>query len=410
MWSKRSVAAAAALLAAGAAVQAAPMITGWNTGNVSISTTTDGVAGESVIYDRAPSDAGARTSGKVIFDGSESNWPGLKIVNDAAPGDPPSNGDVFNCVMANSPVTCNAPQQSGKRFKFQRTAHEATDIVFDLNPDGTFSTPDNDGLYKFFAAFGNDTGARLGSFKVSLGTGVGTGFTGSGIGDGLSFKQTFDGKAPNNSQFSALFANGLFGKEDAVHDLDGYFAIDRAGFDMAFTGEDSFRSTGLFGPYASLFGPMLSYDQLPLGFFYDDDGNPDTDNVLVAHQLANGSWVQNREILGDGSVGNFAFDPATGIAIAGATYADYDDLLAALAAGGLQVCDDDPDSVAPCLAGADAIDDLAKFNLTFFVDPTGFSGNQFTLRIESAAVPEPGSLALAALALGVAGGFRRRRG
>ncbi len=402
MSSKRGVALAAALLMSGAGLQAAPVITGWNTGNVAVSTALPGVAGESVIYDRSPAAAGARTSGKVVFDGSESDTPGLKIVNDAAPGVPPSNGDVYNCVMANSPASCNSEKQSGKRFKFQRTAHEATDIVFNLNPDGTFSTPDNDGLYKFFAAFGNDTGARLGGFQVSLGTGVGAGFTGSGIGDGLSFKQTFDGKLPNNSQFSALFANGLFGDIDDVHTITGYFSQQRAGFGMTFTGEDRFRSTGLFGDYAPLFGPMLSYDELPLGFFYDDDGNADTDDVLVAHRLADGRWVQNREILGDGSVRTLAYGND------GIAYASYDALLLALGAGGLALCDDATAGTA-CLAGADSIDDLAKFNLTFFVDPTGFQGEQFTLRIESAAVPEPGSLALAALALGVAGASRRRR-
>ncbi|WP_158288934.1 choice-of-anchor F family protein [Rubrivivax albus] len=403
MWSKKGVAVAAALVLSGTGLQAAPVITGWNTDNVAVSTAINGVAGESVIYDRAPGEAGARSSGKVVFDGSESDTPGLKIVNDAAPGVPPSNGDVYNCVMANSPASCNSAKQSGKRLKFQRTGHEATDLVFNLNPDGTFSTAGNDGLYKFFTAFGNATDGRLGSFQVSLGTGVGTGFVGSGIGDGLSFKQSFDGREPNNSQFSALFANGLFGDIDDVHTITGYFSQARAGFDMAFTGEDRFVSTGLFGDYASLFGPMLSYGELPLGFFYDSDGNADTDDVLVAHQLADGSWVQNREILGDGSVATLAYGHD------GIAYDSLDALLIALSAGGLQSCADVGAGTA-CLAGADSIDDLAKFNLTFFVDPTGFDGDQFTLRIESSAVPEPGSLALAALALGVAGTLRRRRG
>lgn len=404
LWSKRKVAAAAAVLLASGAADAGPVITGWNLDNVAVSTSALATAGESVIYDRSPAAAGARSSGKVVFDGSESDTPGLKIVNDAAPGVPASNGDVSNCVMANSPASCNSEKQSGKRFKFQRTAHEATDIVFNVDANGQFLSAGNDGLYKFFGAFGNATGARLGSFQLSLGSGVGTGFVGSGIGDGLSFKQTFDGKPPNNSQFSALFANGLFGDIDDVHPITGYFSQQRAGFGMAFTGEDRFRSTGLFGDYASLFGPMLSYAELPQGFFYDADGNADTDNVLIAHQLADGSWVQNREILGDGSVRTLAYGND------GTAYATYDALLLALAGGGLQVCDYSSASVVPCLAGAASIDDLAKFNLSFFVDPSGFTGDQFTLRIESAAVPEPGSLALAALALGVAGATRRRRG
>lgn len=397
--------AMAALLVAGGA-SAAVVVTDWNTGNVQISTGAPNTAGESVIYDRDPGAAGARSSGRIVFDGSESDTPGLKIVNDATPGVPPSNGDVSNCVMANSATTCNGPQQSGKRFKFQRTGQEATDIVFNVNPDGSFSGgAANDGLYKFFSAFGNDTGNRLNSFRISLGTGLGADFVDSTSTDGLSFKQSFEGKAPNNSQFSALFANGLFGAIDDIHPLTGYFSAERAGFGMAFDGDDSFQSVGLFGAYASLFGPMLSYDELPLGYFYDADGNAETDNVLVAHQLADGSWVQNRRINADGSITTIA-DGNDGLA-----YADEASLFQALfAATGLGICPDDPTApVAACLAGAGAIDDLAKFNLSFFIDPTGFDGTQFTLRIESSDVPEPGSLALAVLALGVAGASVRRR-
>lgn len=394
-------AAAVAILAAGSA-SADVVITGWNTNNVAVSTSSTDVAGESVIYDRVPTTAGAVTSGKIIFDGSESDTPGLKVVTDAE--QLAASGNVDNCVMANSATTCNGPQQSGKRFKFQRTAHEATDLVFDVNPSGTFMLEGgNDGLYKFFQAFGNDTGGRLGSFSVSLGTGVGAAFKGSTAGDGLSFAQ-FGGE-PNNSQFSALFANGLFGGTDDVHPLVGYFDDARAGFNMVFGGEDSFSSAGLFGSYASLFGPLLSYDQLPLGYFYDTDGNPDTDDTLIAHELADGSWVQNRQINADGSVTTIAEGNG------GTAYETLGDLFAALSTsktGGLLACDVAAAGEA-CLAGAAPIDDLAKFNLTFFVDPTGYEGEQFTLRFESAAVPEPGSLALAALALGGLGAFRRRR-
>jgi hypothetical protein len=398
MFLKNCLAAAALATLAGAPAYAA-VITGLNTDNLDISTTALNTAGTTTIYDRSLPDGSARSSGRIVFDGSESDTPGLKIVNDAALSG--SNGDVSNCVMANSTASCNSEKQSGKRLKFQRTAHEATDLVFNVNKDGIFTTTGNDGLYKFFSAYANATSGRLGSFSLSLGTGVGAGFIGSGIGDGLSFKQTFDGKAPNNSQFSALFANGLFGGIDEVHPLTGYFSEDRSGYDMAFTGEDSFQSTGLFGDYQGLFGNLLSFGELPQGFFYDDDGNADTDNVLIAHQLADGTWVRNRGFDAAGNVITEAYGNN------GALYDTEADLVAYLKnLTGLDICDG---GGTACLAGSGAIDDLAKFNLTFFIDPTAFAGDQFTLRFEST-VPEPGSLALAALALGVAGVSRRRRG
>jgi hypothetical protein len=280
-------------------------------------------------------------------------------------------------------------------------------MVFNVNPNGAFTTTGNDGLYKVFQAFGNDTGSLLGSFRVTLGTGVGTGFLASTINDGLSFVQTFGNKEPNNSQFSALFSNGLFGGIDDVHPLEGYFSNLRTGFDLAFDGLDSFLSTGLFGAYDGLFGSMLSYDKLPQGYFFDNDGNPDTDNVLIAHQLADGSWVQNRSIDSTGTVGTLAFGNA------GTAYSDLNAMVAALSlATGLKQCD----AVVlgtKCLAGSGAIDDLAKFNLSFFINPTGFEGQEFTLRYASslipAEVPEPGALALVMLGLGAMGVTARRR-
>lgn len=398
-WKLSLTAAAVAILAAGSA-SAAVVITGWSTGNVDVSTATNGVPGQSVIYDRAPTASGAVTSGRLVFDGTESDTPGLRVESDSLPGDPPSGGDVSNCVMANSATSCNGAKQTGKRFKFVRTGHGATDMAFNLNPDGTFGLIDNDGLYKFFQAFGNDTGGRLGSFAVSLGTGVGDAFVASTAGDGLSFKQSFGGKPPNNSQFSALFANGLFGDVDDVHTITGYFSTERAGFGLTFGSEDSFQSSGLFGPYARLFGPMLSYDQLPLGYFFDDDGNAETDNVLIAHQLADGTWMQNRAIDASGNVTTIASGNG------GTAFDSEDDLVAYLKS--ITPFEDCGLAGTACLAGSATIDDLAKFNLSFFVDPSGFAGEQFTLRFEST-VPEPGSLVLVALALGAAGFSVRRR-
>lgn len=395
---KKSLAITAALLLVCGTASADVVIMDWNLNNVSVSTATG--AGTSTLYDGTAS--GALPTGRITFDGTEANAPGVKIVNDDALTG--SNG--YNCIMANSASSCNGEKQSGKRFKFQSTSGAPADMVFNVDPTGNFTTTGNDGLYKVFQAFGNDTGTFLESFQVSLGVGVGANFVASTANDGLSFVQSFGSQPLNNSQFSALFSNGLFGTIDEIHLLEGYFSSQRTGFKLIFDGTDSILSAGLFGSYGDLFGSMLSYDQLPQGYFFDSDGNPDTDNVLIAHQLADGSWVQNRSVSSDGTIGKIASGNE------GTAYSTLEALVTALSATGLKPCAE----VAlgtQCLAGMDAIDDLAKFNLSFFMDPTGYTGNEFTLRYASTMVseqvPEPGALALVMLGLGALGVTIRRR-
>lgn len=137
----------------------------------------------------------------------------------------------------------------------------------------------------------------------------------------------------------------------------------------------------------------------------------DTDNVFIAHRLADGSWVQNRSVDNAGTVGTRAFGNA------GTACSDLNEMVTALKRIGILECDA-VGAGTKCLAGAGAgaIDDLAKFNLTFFIDPTGFTketDTQFTLRYASslvpAEVPEPGALALIMLGLGALGVTTRRR-
>jgi hypothetical protein len=390
-----AVAAVGALCFTG--VASAGSISAWNDDNVKTTVTDVFGGGASVIYDRAKDEPGAVSHGQIIFDGLEAVAPGLKIENNAPPSDPPTQGNVDNCLMASSPASCNSERQSGKRFKINQTATGAIDLLFDHDPTGGGFVAPNDGLYKVFQKYGNDTGGRLTAFTVTLGTGVGAGFVPSGIDDGLRFVDF--GADPKNSEFSALFANGLFGPAGEEHPLSGYFSPERAGFNLSLTGQDSFQSGSLFGAYAPLFGDWMAFSQAPLGYFFDEDGDASTDALLVAHQLADGSWVQNRSIAADGSVTTIAYGND------GTAFANLDSLVAALPAGLVDCTVATPGT--PCVAGLGEVEDLAKFNLTFSIDPTAYRGEQFTLRVS--AVPEPSTYALMALGLAAVGFSARRR-
>jgi hypothetical protein len=392
----------------------AAVITGWNTDNV-VTTPPPAVGddGFSVIYDSTTT-SGANTSGYIKFTPPEGESPGLDVENDTPASASASSSDVDNCILAaGSPdPTCNGERQTGKRFKLDRTAFDPIDLVFDVDADGTFNTIDNDGLYKVFGKYGNATGSAIESFTVGLGFGIGDLFTASTDGDGLGFVDF--GTDPKNNQFSTLFAAGLFGPVDPPeHPLEGYFSDSRTGFNLDLKSEDLFESAGLFGDYGNLFGDWLSYDQVPDGYFYDNDGDPLTDAILMANQEDDGTWSVNRGIDSLGNV--FTLDDAARL-----TGLTLDQVIDALNANFTAPSCDIATAGTACLAGVGAIEDLAKFNLTFFLDQIGLPGSdggpllagfdQFTLRITAVeSVPAPGVLSLLGLGLLGLSGVRRRR-
>ena len=425
---------AAVIAIAGTAsnVAHAAIITNWNVNNV-VTTDVPDADGNffSTVYDtenaapNAPA-TGSNTNGYIKFTPPEGGTPGLKLVNQAPPNPdslaPAPSASTSNCIMAAGDASCNSEFQSGKRFKLDSTTLDPIDLVFDVGTGGAVSQSALD-TYKLFQKYGNNTDNVLSGFTIGLGFGVGDDFVSSTAGDGLSFWDFGSNPAPKPNEFSALFSHGLFGAVDDDNDRpQGYFSAERSGFMLDLLSEDLFKSTDLFGGefgYSALFGDWMPYSMAPDGYFYDHDGDPLTDAILMAHyDEATSQWIMNRTLNTDGTIemaaqGNDGAKYTTIASVESALIAQASDLT-------LAACPSTPPiTPIPCLAGVGEIEDLAKFNVSYFVDPMSFDAVNstyyvngtptITMRItaQAATVPEPSTLALLAIGLGLL--VRRRK-
>lgn len=361
---RRSILCATILAGALPFAAQAGVITAWNGDNV---VTDPGpyiaeVPYYSVIYDQdvTGGTGGATTNGRIAFEEPEATAPGLKVVNDGPDLNP--NQDFTNCVMASSPATCESPFQSGKRFKQQITDIGPIDMVFDVSDE------EGDTAYRVFQKVSNYTDGKLGGFDIELGFGLGDGFEMSIDGDGLGFDLTEGARA--------RFPFGLFGDADTNqnHQTDGFFdPTARSGFNVSLT-EDLLSTESLFGMYDDFFGAWLNFDNVPQGYFWDDDGDPETEALLVAYQNDQGDWVDS-----DGLVVN------------------EQDLIDA----GYEI---------------GIIEDLANLNVDYFLqigDVTGWSSwdgqtASFTLRLTPNEVPVPATLSLLGMGALLLGARRRK--
>lgn len=371
----------------------AATILDWNTSNVVVGVTPpDGLTGFSTVYDGSPADPTSTTSGRIAFTPPEAVSPGIKVQPETYTQGGPAGITLDGCLMTSNPSgTCTSPFQSGKRIKKQMTGLGPVDLVFDVQP-GTATS-----VYQVFDRIINATGAALAGFAIELGYGVGSGFVAATDGGPLTFSSLFLARPTGSGPVSTQFPFGLSGDatDNPNFSLDGFFAPERTGLSVDFA-STKLTSTGFYGPYPSLFGNWLSQDAVPQGAFWDNDGNPLTDALLMAWlNPATGLWELRREVL---DLGAGLARSLTGTDVL--NFATFDALNVQLGLGSALV--------------QDVIEDLANLNVNYAIQ-VGDLGRytSFTLRTTVfaapiAPVPLPAGAGLLAVALGGLALVRRR--
>lgn len=369
-------------------------INSWNLDNVSIQAPpAGGYIHEETYTSTVFTDTNfVTTNGAIIWVESDVQRPGMDVVT----GD---DVDGSNCVMTAgfSPIDgtikqCSDPFQTSKRFKeTATTANSSIDLVFNVSDSLTAKN------YRIFNKYINSiAGTRIGSFNVQLGFGTGDNFVPSMANDSLGFANSLGAvydpvtPTPNDPNkdidLAAVFPFGLFGDADTNpnHDTDGYFdPTTRARFSLAAV-EDSISSVGTpSANYFGLFNNWLAKDQVPYGYFYDDDGDPLTDASLIANW--NGTlWVTYNSA---SPLLENTPDAPSGTAVP-VSQLDLDVFF---------TNPDTGDGVTPFYF-VDLIDDLSNVNLNYYVtvgadisswptytETTGTAG--FTIRISNTAAP-----------------------
>ena len=393
---KFPLAATTVLAIAAAAIPSGPAqavsITGWNTGNVDVAPSpAEGVTGVSVVYDRDPNNPAARSSGQIVFTPPEAISPGIQV----APEVYTSGVQLDGCLMTSNPTaTCTSPFQSGKRIKQQMTGSDPVDLVFDVE-----TTSPGDATYQVFGRLINVTGKAIRKFTVELGFGIGSAFTAV---DGLSISTEFQASPRGSGSASTQFPFGLFGDASTSKNflLDGFYDDARTGLTVSQT-MNVLTSGAYFGEYDAMFGPWLSQEDVPTGFFWDNDDSADTDALLMAWEYAPDLWELRR-------TPGQTCDPSDATnCINAETLSVYEDgySLADL----LKLFDDDYGITSGLSDGA--VEDLANLNVNYAINvDEAYAYESLTIRTMVAPVPLPagGPMLLAGFsALGLL--MRRRR-
>jgi len=386
-------ATALGLLGAAGTAQAG-IINSWNMDTVTVppGPYTAYVTYYSTIYTDATMTA---SNGAITWKETDVLAPGLKVVN----GD---DVDGTNCLMTTgynpydlTDKQCSDPLQSSKRFKVKNLVNGPIDVSFNV-VDGPKS------VYRSLQKLTDGTDLRWDGFTIQLGFTVNGQFVPSAAGDGLGFADTAGNywTAPVTTYqsqpdtFSATFAQGLAGPADVYHPEPGYFnPYERMGFAMTAT-EDQIVSNGITTTYSDIFGPWMNSSATSIAVYYDDDGDINTDNLLMAN-CADASDITK--------AGTHSGDDVTGYSCDG-VWVTYRSQVGLDAEGFPYISDGIPKVIqladlAPIVYSSkdeaiasgspapyymDQIEDLANLGLNFWIavdDNTGWpTPNQFTVR------------------------------
>lgn len=272
----------------------AGVITGWNMGNVA---TDPGpyVLDENYQSTLFTDTAKTATNGFIGWTESDVLAPGMKVVT----GD---DQDGSNCIMTTgfnpgdgSDKMCTDDLKYSKRFKLKGELNAPMDITFNV-AEGTT------GPYKILHKYSDYTTVNWDEFTLELGFMVDGSFVKSTVGDGLGFSDSrgrvFSGSVTSYQSkadvLSGYFSQGLAGPADKYHPEPGYFdTTTRMSYGLIAT-EDDIVSDGISSNYSDLFGTWNTIYNAPTAYYWDDDNDPLTDDLLMAN--CQGEFVITDEV------------------------------------------------------------------------------------------------------------------
>lgn len=273
-------------------------ISGWDMSNVTVAPPpyTEWVSYRSTLFTTTAKTA---SNGYISWKQTDVQAPGMKVVN---------SDDVTGkkCIMTTgynpydfSDKMCSDPLQSSKRWKVGGVNGQPIDVYFSTLVDKNVS------IYNSMQKLTDNDVRKWKGFRAELGFMVNGVFTKSTSLDGLGFSSnkgkyftTTSSNLQSAEVLSALFAQGLAGPADANHPTTGYFdPFYRFSFLLNAT-EDTLDTGLISSNYMALFGDWNNLSGVPWGYFYDDDNDVNTDNILMAN--CDGNFVVTDPIMETG--------------------------------------------------------------------------------------------------------------